>query len=188
MRRHVVGMGRRGRDGRIGTRRRKRRLRQNRVIAAMDEIVRDPRMIRLLRENRRQNFYTLALVGESLIRLGRDDIERQRVKNCGFGVIRIGRLKLGHLLFKPLSMLVCGLTILAIDFRQRSDVCALPGRDGGAGCDLRSPCDRSAAGCRIAVLPQPVVMRHGNSPLCHRARGILFRDFLEDCSRLLVLE
>ena len=71
VRRHVQGVRRRGRDPGITPRGRKRQNRQLRRIVAVDHVVRDARMVRLLRQNAIQDLGRLFLVGVILIGGGR---------------------------------------------------------------------------------------------------------------------
>src|SRR6516162_7015311 len=68
MRGHVIGMGGGGGDLGIGSRSNKSLLGQHRVVIAVDEIVSDPGMVRLLLKDRFQDFAAFPLVGESLVR------------------------------------------------------------------------------------------------------------------------
>src|SRR6266852_2131544 len=145
----------------------------------MDDVMGDSGMTLLLGKKGNQYLYAFALISKGLVSLGRDDVERQRVKNRGFAVVRIRSLKLCHLPFKRLPMHIRAVGILPIDLGQRVDVRALANRDGSRACDLLSFLDCFAAGGCVAVLPKSVVVRHRNSPVRHRARWVLFGDFLE---------
>ena len=51
-------------------------LREHRIVVAMNEVVRDPGVMRLQFEKRFQNLAALLLIGERLIRLGSRNIKR----------------------------------------------------------------------------------------------------------------
>src|SRR5215470_15897554 len=91
----------------------------------MDDVVSYARMLRLAGEDRFQNFATLALVGKCLIGFGCGDVERERVKDGGFGVVRISSLQCTHLLFEYFGVLRRRLSVLTINFRERFDVAFL---------------------------------------------------------------
>src|SRR5277367_139820 len=81
------------------------------------------------------------------------------------------------------------LAILDINFRQRIDVGSFArSRSVIAGGCVVGLFESRAAGSRIAVSPQPVIVRHRYAPLAHRARGILQRDLRKSLTRLFVLE
>src|SRR6266576_823110 len=154
----------------------------------MNYVVRYAWVVRLLRKQGEQNVYALALVGKSLVRLRRDDVECQRMKDGSFTVLWIRTLKRRHLLFKSPSMRVGVAVILAVDFRQCVDVSPLTGCTCPAEGHLLCLPDGFPPGCSVAVFPQSVIVRHCNSPVRHRTRRILLGDCLERTSGLFVLK
>src|SRR5690242_1550935 len=104
MRRHVVRMGRRRSDLGIHTCSAEAFLRQNRIVVAMNDVVRNPWMMWLSGKYRFQDFSAFPLVGERLVRFRCRDGERQRMKDRSFIILRISGLQGRHLLFKGLAV------------------------------------------------------------------------------------
>ena len=99
MRRHVISVRGGRRNLGVQSRRFQPLLCQHRIVIAMNDVMRDAWMVRLLLENRLKNFAALALVGKCLVRLRRGDRQRQSVKNGRFTVARISTLQLGGFFF-----------------------------------------------------------------------------------------
>src|ERR1700704_3812770 len=182
MRRHVIRMCRRRRNRGIFARGPQRRFSQNRVVTAMNNVVRYAWMVRLFRKQREQNVYALSLVGKSLVSLRRDDVECQCMKDGSFTVLWIRTLKRRHLLFKSPSMCVGVAVILTVDFRQCVDVSPLTCCTCPAQGHLLCLPNGFPPGYSVPVFPQSVIVRHRNSPVRHRTRGILLGDCLERTS------
>src|SRR5215467_14710497 len=100
MRRHVVGMS--GRWGNLGvqSRRGKALFSENRIVVAMNDVVRDARMVGILGEEGFEDFPAAALIRKGLVGFGSGDVQRDRMENGGFGIVGISGLQLTHLLFE----------------------------------------------------------------------------------------
>src|SRR6266496_1794838 len=131
MRRHVVGMSGGGSDGRVLARRDQPLLGQNRVIVAMDDVMRHAGMVGLFGEDRLENLAALALVGQGLVRLGSCDVEAQRMENRRFRVLGISSLQCAHLLLERLGVGVLVLSIFLVNFRECINVGTLTWSCGG---------------------------------------------------------
>src|ERR1700730_15766614 len=86
-------------------------------------------------------------------------------------------------------MSVTLLPVLLVNLSQRSNVrllsCRSPFRSRG---QLTRLVKGGAAAFHVAVVPQAVVVRHRNSPVCHGAIGIFGADLSKGLVGLLVLE
>src|SRR5712692_3877649 len=87
------------------------------IVVAMNDVVRDSRMVGLLLEDRLKNFATFALVREGLVGLRSGDSECQGVEDGGFAVLGISSLQLAHFLLEGAGVRCVVLVILAINFR-----------------------------------------------------------------------
>src|SRR6516164_8845793 len=103
MRRHVIGV-RRGRsDLGVDARCSQTLFGEHGIVVAVDQVMRDARMVWLLGQNRLQDFAALALVGKGSICLGSGNGEAERVEDGGLTVASIARLDLTHLPLKGLG-------------------------------------------------------------------------------------
>jgi len=100
------------------------------------------------------------------------------VEDGGFAVGGVGRLQFTHFLLEGAVVRCVVLIVLAIDFRQCIDVGAFA--RGGLGIcigKLLRPLQRGSAGRGVAVIPEAVIVAHGNAPLRHGARRVALRHF-----------
>ncbi len=111
------------------------------------------------------------------------------MEDRGLAVGGISRLQNPHFLFKRAVVVRLIFIILAVNLIQSTDIGQFSrgrfriGRRNGL-CLFKC----LAAGSRVPVLPQTVVVRHGHAPLSHRALGIPLRDAGESLAGLFVLE
>lgn len=77
----------------------------------MDDVVRNAWMVGMLGEEGFEDFAATALICEGLVRFGRNDVERNRVKNGGFIIVRISGLQCCH---PFLESTVIGGSVLAV--------------------------------------------------------------------------
>ena len=111
------------------------------------------------------------------------------MKNGRLAIIAIGGLQFAHLFLEGLVVRRSGLAVFHIHGGQGIDVGSFTSRGGGIGsCELLGVLERQPSCCGVAVLPQPVIVGHGDAPLGHGARRILPGDFRECCSCLFVLK
>jgi len=95
-------MGGGGCDLGIGSRSNKPLLGQHRAVITVDQIVSDPGMVRLLLQDRFENFAAFPLVRERFVRFRRRNIQRQRVEDGSFAVVRVCGLHCSHLFLEGL--------------------------------------------------------------------------------------
>src|SRR5215472_163682 len=122
MRRHVVRMSGSGRNLSVHARRRKALFGENRIVVAMDDVMRDAGMMRPLLENRFEDFAAAALIREGLVRFGSGDGKSEGVKNGSFVIVGISSLQYGHPLFESTVIGSGVLSILGIHGREGVDV------------------------------------------------------------------
>jgi hypothetical protein len=151
----------------------------------MDDVVRKPRMLGLLREQLFQNGTRLELLAVRFVGWKRRLGNSQRVERRGFGVLRVSAV---YMLHRPLvrehaRSLIDG-AVRFVQFVHRRDVVALarrgcPGGPGALSGDgaVDQRVRRANAGKRI--LP----VRERDPPVCHGARGILREHRLEPLFR-----
>ena len=172
------------------------------IIVTVDEIVRGAGMIAVCRPQFFQNRGRLQLVRQS--RVSRRGIpngqDRQRVEDARFKIVGIAVVQFAHRFFVRDHAIA----------RSHWTVAGLSGRGGGRpirrvviGVESRNEtpfaigsglhCHCLGHGClagahfvRPGRGPDRVPPRHGDSPLCHRAVGILLGDGGEDPARLFV--
>ena len=188
MRRHVLGVRRGRRDPGIPPCRFQAFGGQHFVVIAVDQVVRYAGMAGQFFQQRLQDLAALALVGIALVAARRRFIQRQRIKDRCFNVVRICRMQFRHLPGKLLQPLVQQHIIALVKRRNGFDVLLLARtllvsfgntlRFGGRG---------SALG-HIDLPPQAMQMRHGDSPLRHGAIAVFFGQGSEGVARLVIFE
>ena len=160
-----------------------------RIVERVDHVMRDAGMLRLEGQEGVQDRGRLLLVREARVARRRRAEQRQGVEDLRFMVV-------GQLLRELPDGIAVGLRAglviepigVAIEGADRGDVSALP---LGLCIELRglSRGGRSRRQLlRIRRGPDRVVPGHRDSPVGHRARGILRRDGLERPPRFLVAE
>jgi len=79
------------------------------------------------------------------------------------------------------------LAVLFVDFDKCVDVSTLAGSGGGVmSSDFLALVEGFAAGVGIAVMPEAVIVRHGNAPIRHGTLRIVSRNIVESLPCLLV--
>src|SRR4051812_9892294 len=96
MRRHMLGMRRRGSDLGIAARRIKPLGGDRRIVVEVNQVMRHARMIWLTPEDRFQQRTTLQLIGVGLVARRSRRVERQSVMYLGFVVVRVAQRELFH--------------------------------------------------------------------------------------------
>src|SRR6267378_2638683 len=97
-------------------------LGKHRIVVAMNDVVGDAGMMRLLLEDGLKNFATFALIRESLVGFRGGDGQSQRMKDGGFAVRGVGSLQLAHFLLEDAGVRCVVLVVLAINSRQSVNV------------------------------------------------------------------
>ena len=168
---HVERVGHGRRDVRVRARGRQRLVGQRRHVVGVDDVVRQPRVVRHLLVERLENLRGAQVLRERLVGGERGLIDRQRPEDPGLDVARILRgHRFGRLLVRqhPRSLRARvgareqsghGVDVALLARRRRSGRLALVDRGLARGNRL----GRSQAGERIA----PV--RQGDPPVGHRA-------------------
>src|SRR5712692_4653798 len=189
MRRHVIGVCRGGCNPGVHAGGAQTLFSQHGVVVAMNDVVGDTGMVGLLGENRFEYLAALTLIGKGLIGFGRRNGEREGVEDSSFTVIGICRPHRAHLLLEGLGVSVSVFTVVAVNFRQSVDKCCFAGRGPRIGSsDLLGLVEGIGSGRHVTVVPQTMVVRHGNAPLRHGTFRILTGDFSKGLPGLLVLE
>ena len=182
-------MGGGGRDLGIGSRSNKRLLGQHRVVITVDQIVSDPGMVRLLLQDRFENFAAFPLVSQRFVRFRRRNVQHQRVADGGFAVVWVCGLHCPHVFLEGLRVGRAALAVLAVNFSQSVDVSLFPRRSPRIrGCNVLCPQNCGPPGSQVTVLPQTMIVRHGDTPVGHGTLGILTADFYKCFPGLFVLK
>ena len=121
-------------------------LRQHGIVVAMNDVMRDARMMGLFLENRLEDLAAPALICKGLVRCRCNDVKSNRVKDCGFRIVGVSGLQFTHLFLEgavigsSVLAAVIGSSVLAafcIHFLQGVDVRFFTARGGRVGsCDL----------------------------------------------------
>ena len=99
---------------------------ERRRVVEMDQVMRHARMLRLTRPDLFKNSRTFQLIGIGLVRRRRPDIERQRIVDLRFIVIRISSCELLHRLeIIQHAGAMIDLVVIGIHCGERFDVVAL---------------------------------------------------------------
>jgi hypothetical protein len=96
-----------------------------RPFVAVDQVVGHTRMVGLRGEDRLENHRGLELAGVGLVFQVRGDIERERIEDRGFLVLRIALRELLHRLFVPQHALAPGRLVVRVQGGDRLDIVAL---------------------------------------------------------------
>ncbi len=191
MRRHVQRVRRVGGDLRVAARRLEGVRRKRRHVVAVDDVVRQPGVLRLRLPELLQDCAGFQLIGVRLVGRIRRRRERERVERRGLGVIRVARRKTAHRV--PIAQHARALVerIRIVEQRRaRSDVVALARRLRAGR--LRAG-ERVAAGLHLRGWPLRdregvPPLRQTDSPERDAAAGILVGDGLECLNRGAELE
>ena len=118
----MIGMGRGRRNFRVHARGRQASLRQHRVVIAMDDVMRDTGMVRLLLEHRFEDFAASPLIRKRLVGFGRGDGERQRVENRSLVIVGVSGLHFAHFLFECPGVRGGVLAVFRVSLSQRFNI------------------------------------------------------------------
>ena len=192
VRRHVQRVRRRGRDRRVALRGETRAGSERGDVVGVDDVVRESRVIGLLRPERLEDPPRLDLLRVRLVRRQRRGDERDRVEDLR---LRVGRLRgdeLGHrALVRDLARVLVRVLVVVVQSAHRADVAALALRGvrrvtlrGVRGrAPLREQRRRAVAG-RHRIAPP----RERDPPVRHRAGGVRREHVVERLQRRAELE
>ena len=177
------------RDLGVADRRRQPGLGELRRVVAVDQVVHDAGMLRLLLPLLVENVRRLALLGVGLVGRQCRRVQRQRVEHAGLAVLGIALVQLLHrLLVGDRTGAVIELVVVAVERADRRDVILFPLglRPGGDRLvdRLQSGLQRRRAGRE----PQRVPVAHRDAPIAHRAAGLGLGDGGKGLDRLRVPE
>ena len=188
VRRHVLRVRHGRRDLRVAPRSAEPARGQGRIVIAVDDVVRDAGMVRLLGQDLLEDRARLQLIGVRLVGRRRRRVQRERIEHRGLAVVGIAPVELLHRLLVgggPRAMVQ--LVVVAIVRLDRGDVVLLARRCGQPTRLLQG--GRALLQHRRARgLPERVVDAHRHAPVAHRAGRILRRQLGEGLLRLLVPE
>src|SRR5437899_728332 len=126
VRRHVLRMGARRRDLRVAARRRQGSIPKQGIVVAVDDVVGDARMVRLLSEYFLENLAGLLLVRVRLVSWERRCVQREGVEHRRLAVLRIADVQTLHRLFVgEAARAVLKLVGISIERLDRGDVVSL---------------------------------------------------------------
>jgi hypothetical protein len=181
MRWHVERMRRFRSDFRVAPRGRQRENRKLGRIVAVDQVVNDARMVRLLRQDTVQDLGRLLLAGIGLVGRRRSCDQRERVEDGGFAVFRItGRESLRGITPGERAVAMGRFIVILIEHFDNGDVIAFTLRFSSNRVGVF---DRAAPFCQIGHRgrrPQGMVKTHSDSPVRHRASRI-DTDYMGEC-------
>ncbi len=193
--RHVQGVGRGRRDAGVGAGRGQGQLRQRRVVEAVDDVVRDSRMIGRAGQHGVEDVRRLLLHGVRLVGGGRRSEQGQAVEDRRLLVRRVARVDLLHRAREGgRSCAVIQVVGPGVERLHRGHVVPLArrGRAGGRGLlgfvEPARQLRRAGGGGRVGRRPDGMEQGHGDAPVRHRAGGIRGQHVLERALRLLVGE
>ena len=147
---------------------------KRRKVVAVDDVVRDARVLRHLSEDRLENFCSFLLPRVRLVRRHRerDTVQRECVEDRRLAVFRILRRQRGHRLLegKKTRDVVDRVRLVVID-AERLDVVPLSARRSFGGTSRgrwRELLERAACGRQILLRPERMVEAHRLAPVRER--------------------
>lgn len=179
----------RGRHRRVAARRGQPALGEHGRIVAVDQVVRDAGMVRLLQVDRLEDCRRLELLGIGLVGGQRRGVEGQRVEHAGLAVVRVGRVDPRHrLLVGEAARAVIELVPVPVERRAGTDIVPLALGLGADGLGPRHRLGTRFEGALAGRVPERVPVAHRHAPVAHGTGRVGLGHPGERLDRLLVPE